>query len=155
MNPAAGPAAAKSTDLVLRTANRPKRITIGDRIRRLATGPRFRLRHEIADLRAWLAAWPGWDRPPATRSEAWQRSEELPTARVPADSQLLIFFWLTSNYTDRIPFFGIAILVDGLTRKAPARVRSILVTPLYHLAEHPARRLTTYLALIICLNLAG
>ena len=155
MEPAAGPAAV-STALVLASKNnRPKRITLTDRIRRRFVAARLSIGHPITDLRLWLAAWPGWDRPPATRKDAWSRSEILYTTRVPADSQLLIFCWEASNLTDRYLFFALAILVDRLTRKAPRRVRNVLAGPMYHLAEHPTRRWVAYLVLILCLKAAS
>lgn len=154
VEPAAGPAV--STALVIASKNnRPKRITITDRVRRRVVAARLSIGHPITDLLAWLAAWPGWDRRPPTRKDAWRRSEVLHTTRVPADSQLLIFFWEASNYTDRFLFFALAILVDLLTRKAPRRVRNALAGPLYHFAQHPTRRWVAYLVFVICLKAAS
>jgi hypothetical protein len=145
-----------STDLVLAPKNnRPKRVTVADRARRLFVELRLAIGHPITDLRQRLATWPGWDRPPATRQDAWRRSEILHTTRVPADSQLLIFFWQVSNLFDRFAFFALAIIVDRLTRNASPRARTILVGPLYHLAEHPVRRLTAVAVLVLCWTLAG
>lgn len=156
MNPPARPPAAASTALVpYIPPNPPKPVTAGDRLRRRIAAVRPAIRAHLADLRARLTTWPGWDRPPATRGAAWRRSGALNANGVPADSQLLIFFWQASNYTDRFAFFAVAILVDLCTRRAGRRTRNILLGPLYHLAEHPTRRAVTYLVLYVCWKAAS
>ncbi len=92
-------------------------------------------RNEKADRSTRERGWSPWTAVPASLAQAWTASKVDPK-RVPAKNGTLRLLWQVSNWTDRLLWFALALLLPAA---ATGAVR--------WLAQRPSRRWLTKLTL--------